>query len=154
MSNFANYENLEDLFTATGTELGKRAKIFTGTTTQWNALSVAEKIVYTHACFTDDGENGTLDATPTQNSVNGVMSGGVYNAIQAVKPTYLSTTLAANATSVTFTDLPTTGDYVVDFFISDGSVYESLDTSVEGQVTVTYEASSTTRTVICKIEEI
>ena len=130
------------------------AVIFTGTTTQWNNLSIAEKCEYTHACFTDDNQNGVIDATPTQNSINAVQSGGVYDAIQVIKPTYLSATLSAGSTSVTFTDLPTEGDYAVDFFASDGSAYESIDASVEGQVTVNYAVSGSSRTIKCRLERI
>lgn len=71
---------------------------------------------------------------------------------KADKPTVLSQTLAANATSVTFTGIPTTGDNVVDFFISDGSNYTEIDVSTPGTAILTYEASASSRTVYCRIE--
>lgn len=59
-------------------------------------------------------------------------------------------TLAANATSISF-DVPTTGDNLVDFFISDGSSYTAIDTSVAGTVTLTFDAVASARTVSCRI---
>lgn len=60
-------------------------------------------------------------------------------------------TLAANATSIAFT-VPTTGDNLISFFITDGSDYTAIDTSVAGQVTLTYEASASVRTVYCVVK--
>ena len=60
----------------------------------------------------------------------------------------IAATLAANATSIAFT-VPTTGDNLISFFITDGSDYTAIDTSVAGQVTLTYEASASARTVYC-----
>lgn len=71
---------------------------------------------------------------------------------KADKPTVLSQTLAANATSVTFTGIPTTGDNVVDFFISDGSNYTEIDVSTPGTAILIYEEAAASRTVYCRIE--
>jgi len=68
------------------------------------------------------------------------------------KTTVTKQTLASGNTSVTFT-VPTSGDYMVDFFISDGSSYNSINTSVAGQVTVNYDSANSNRTVMCRIEE-
>lgn len=59
-------------------------------------------------------------------------------------------TLAANATSISF-DVPTTGNNLVDFFISDGSNFTAIDTSVAGAVTLTFDAVASARTVSCSI---
>lgn len=64
-----------------------------------------------------------------------------------------SETLAALGTSVEF-DVPTTGDNLISFYTSDGSDYTAIDTSVSGKVTLTFEASASSRTVWCKIEEV
>lgn len=64
-----------------------------------------------------------------------------------------SATLAANATSVEF-DVPTTGDNLIDFYITDGSDYTAIDLSVAGKATLTYEASTSARTVYCIIKEV
>lgn len=66
----------------------------------------------------------------------------------------LTQTLVANATSVTFQNIPTTGNHLIDFFIDGGANYTAIDTSTAGQVTLTYEAVASARTVYCKIEEV
>lgn len=68
--------------------------------------------------------------------------------------TVLSQSLAANATSVIFTNIPTTGNNLIDFYIDDGAIPTAIDTSTAGQVTVSYAASSSARTVYCRIEEV
>lgn len=65
-----------------------------------------------------------------------------------------SATLAVNGTTVTFSNLPLTGDYLADFYITDGSNYTEIDTSTPGSVTLTYEPLSVVRTVYCKIKEV
>lgn len=62
-------------------------------------------------------------------------------------------TLAANATSVEF-NVPTTGNNLIDFFISDGSFYTAIDTSVTGKVTLTFEAKASARDITCRIAEV
>ena len=63
-------------------------------------------------------------------------------------------TLAASATTVTFTGIPTTGTNLIDFYIDGGSGFSAINTSTSGQVTLTYPASSSARTVCCRIEEV
>lgn len=78
---------------------------------------------------------------------------GAINEINAeVSPTVKTETLLANGTSVTFTGMPTTGTHLIDFYISDASDYTSIDISVAGQVTLTYEAAIADRTVTCVIK--
>lgn len=72
----------------------------------------------------------------------------------AKAPTVLTQTLAASGTSVTFTGLPTSGNNIIDFFIEGGANYTAINTATAGQVTLTYEASSSARTVYCRIEEV
>lgn len=148
MSNFASNSNMTALFNAIGIEFGKRAKIFSGTKAEWYALPLSEKVKYDYTSFTNDVGDGILDTVPTENSTNGITSGAVW----LIKPIYLTATLSANNTSVTFTNLPTTGNYLADFFIDDGSPYESIDASVSGHVTVTYAAKNSDRVVTCKLE--
>lgn len=59
-------------------------------------------------------------------------------------------TLAANATTISFT-VPTTGNNLIDFWISDGSNYTALDDSVSGTVTLKFEPSASARSVSCRI---
>ena len=67
--------------------------------------------------------------------------------------TVTSQTLAANVTSVSFS-VPTSGNYLIDFWASDGSNYTAIDTSVSGTATLTYDAVSSARTIFCKISEV
>lgn len=71
---------------------------------------------------------------------------GAINEINAKVGSVSSQTLAANATSVSFT-VPTTGDHLIDFYCEGGANYTAIDTSVAGTVTLTYEAALTSRTV-------
>lgn len=66
--------------------------------------------------------------------------------------TVLSQTLTIGSTSVTFTNIPTTGNNLVDFFTSNGINYTAIDTTTAGQVTLTYEAQEEAVTVYCRIE--
>lgn len=86
--------------------------------------------------------NDVLDVTSDQQS-------DISDLTDAVGTTTVKT-LAANATSISF-DVPTTGDNLVDFFISDGSSYTAIDTSVAGTVTLTFDAVASARTVSCRI---
>jgi len=67
--------------------------------------------------------------------------------------TVTSQTLAADATSVSFS-VPTSGNYLIDFWASDGSNYTAIDTSVSGTATLTYDAVSSSRTIYCRISEV
>lgn len=60
-------------------------------------------------------------------------------------------TLVAEATSVTFTGLPS-GDYMTDFYTSTGINYTAIDTSTSGQVTLTFDAQESAVTVWCRLE--
>lgn len=66
--------------------------------------------------------------------------------------TVTSKTLAANATSVQF-DVPTSGDYVIDFFSSDGSNYTAIDLSVSGKATLSFDADASARTISCRVAQ-
>lgn len=70
------------------------------------------------------------------------------------KATVLNQTLAANATSVTFTGLPQSGNHTIDFFITGGANYIAINTATPGQVTLTYDAEPSARAVYCEIEEV
>jgi hypothetical protein len=74
------------------------------------------------------------------------VSSSLTNAIGAVT----TKALAANATSVEF-DVPTSGNNLIKFYSSDGSPYTSIDTSVSGKVTLTFDAVDYARTISCQI---
>lgn len=81
---------------------------------------------------------------------------GIYELSIAPVPstaTYISQTLTAGQTTVTFSSPLLTGDKLIDVYTSvAGLGYESM-TSSTGQVTVEYEAQSTNITVTLEIRE-
>lgn len=78
---------------------------------------------------------------------------GAINEINAKVGTVTSQTLAANATSISFT-VPTTGDNLIDFYTEGGANYTAIDTSVAGTVTLTFEAALTDRSVTMMLKEV
>ena len=89
----------------------------------------------------------------TSGSTALIESGSVYSLKQTLESKIGEVTvktLAANATSISFT-VPTTGNNLIDFWCSDGSNYTEIDTSVSGTVTLTFEASASARSVSCRI---
>ena len=66
----------------------------------------------------------------------------------------LSQTLVAGNTSVTFTTIPTTGDNLINFYTSTGINYTAIDTSIAGQVTLTFDSQLADVVVKCEIKEI
>lgn len=64
-----------------------------------------------------------------------------------------SKVLAAGQTTVTF-DVPVYGDYLIDFYTSNGANYSEINTAVDGQVTLTFEEQSANITVYCNINEV
>ena len=106
---------------------------------------------------TEKWENAALGTAAVKDSTNAVTensqalveSGAVFSKIGKVT----TKTLAANATTVEF-DVPTSGDHLIDFFISDGSFYTAIDLSVTGKATLTFKASANSRSVSCRISNI
>ena len=72
----------------------------------------------------------------------------------SVSSTIINATLAAGATTVTFTGIPTTGNNLIDFYAEGGLNYTAIDSSVAGQITLTYDAQSTAIAVSCEIREV
>jgi hypothetical protein len=97
------------------------------------------------------------DVTVSSPSVGQVLkydgSGWVNGAGGGSSVTVKSQTLSAGDTSVTFTGIPTTGTHTVDVYTSvAGLDYNSIDDSVSGQLTITYDAQSVAITVTLRIE--
>ena len=61
--------------------------------------------------------------------------------------------LIAGSTSVTFTDMPTSGDYVIDFYTTTGINYTAINTT-SSTVTLTFEEQESDVTVYCEIKEV
>lgn len=68
--------------------------------------------------------------------------------------TVLTQVLAAGATGVTFSNIPTSGDYVAYFSTSTGINYTAINTATEGQVTLTFEPQSGQVIVRCELREV
>lgn len=90
-----------------------------------------------------DGQVLKYDATANK-WVNGTGGGS--------SATVLTQTLTAGSTSVTFTEIPTTGDNLIEFYSSNGMNYTSIDASIAGQVTLTYESQEYAVIIYCRIE--
>lgn len=68
--------------------------------------------------------------------------------------TIYNETLSSGSTSVTFTGLPTTGDFVFDIYTSKAGLdYSSIMTS-SGSITLTYESQSSDVTVYLRVGEV
>jgi hypothetical protein len=74
------------------------------------------------------------------------------NSTFARKPEVKTATLASGSTTVTFTSLPTTGNYMIDFYTSDGSNYKAIDLSTPGTAVLTFDAPASAVTVYCEIK--
>lgn len=105
--------------------------------------------------------NVALGTAASRNATSSITSGSTdlieSGAVHSLKQTLESKigevtvkTFAANATTISFT-VPTTGNNLIDFWCSDGSNYTEIDTSVSGTVTLTFEASTSARSVSCRI---
>lgn len=99
---------------------------------------------YWYECVADTEPN-TYKWQQTNQQPN---SGGGGSAI------IVSKTLSAGSTTVTFADLPTTGDYLVDVFASNGANYIAFDNTEIGRITFTYEPELSDITIYCKLEEV
>ena len=117
-----------------------------------NNLTTTDKTIVGAINELDSGKQDalTFDNTPTQNSTNPVTSGGLYTAFgdKENAPTIKTATLAAAATSVTFTGIPTTGNNTIDVYTSKAGLdYTAVDDTTSGQLTYTFEAQSAAVTV-------
>lgn len=94
--------------------------------------------------------------TTVSTSTNLVTSAAVNTALgnKANKPTVKSATLAAGSTTVTFSSLPTSGNYMIDFFTSNGVPFKGLNVATAGKAILTFDAQSVAITVYCRIEEV
>ena len=91
------------------------------------------------------GHNLTITADGTLSATGGGGGGG---------STFYTQTLAQGETQVVFTGLPTGGNYVANIYASNGADYQSLDTSVEGEITITYFEQNTDIIIYLKLEEV
>lgn len=102
----------------------------------------------------DDSTNQKTVITPD------VMQSGdmsdVITPLPSVRPnrfTILKQVLATGSTSITFNNIPTIGDYIVNFYNSLGVNYSAI-TQSSGSVTLTYPAQESAVDVYCEIREV
>ena len=80
----------------------------------------------------------------------------VISPLPSVRParfTIKKQVLTAGQTNITFNDIPTTGDYIVEFFNSLGVNYILIEPTA-GSCTLTYEAQNNDMDVYCEIREV
>lgn len=101
----------------------------------------------------DNSKKGVLNVfAPTDTSVTVTVDSVIANYTIPIR-TYTTEILTSGSTTVTFTGIPTSGNYAIDFFTSTGINYTAISES-SGSVTLTFDAQQTDVTVTCRIEEI
>lgn len=164
-TNIAAADNISDTISALGGDVSDKAdKAVIGTQLE----TIGNAALYAHASGTKFyATNGNMYRATADIAVGDTLTVGTNCALDNVIDSFNDVlddisdvsdavgtttikTLAANATSISF-DVPTTGNNLVDFFISDGSSYTAIDTSVAGTVTLTFDAVASARTVSCRI---
>lgn len=102
-----------------------------------------------HGIITTEGAGANIEEADTITEQLDLINDAVEELSDSLG-TVTTKTLAANATSISF-DVPTSGNNLIDFYISDGSWYTAIDTSVSGTVTLTFDAVASARTISCRI---
>lgn len=92
------------------------------------------------------GLSVTIDGTLSATGGGGGGGGG--------ETTYYAQTLQEGDTEITFSNLPITGNYVANIYTSNGADYIGLDSTEEGQVTLSYQVQNDDITVYLRLEEI
>ena len=92
---------------------------------------------------------GKADAatTYTKSEIDEMIAG-------AGQSTIYSKTLTAGQTSVVFDGISIDKNYIANFYSSTGVDYVSIDMSVPGQITVTYDPQSSNIVIYLRLEEI
>lgn len=73
--------------------------------------------------------------------------------VRSSRSTILKQVLETGETEITFNNIPTTGDYIVEFFNSLGVNYIFIEPAT-GSCTLTYQAQNTDMDVYCEIREV
>lgn len=73
--------------------------------------------------------------------------------IRPPRSTIKKQVLTAGQTAITFNDIPTTGDYIVDFFNALGINYTSVS-QIAGSITLIYPSQQSDLAVYCEIREV
>lgn len=159
MKNGDMYDINEAFVTDNRFEEGAGIPCAAGTDIAWVEADSKWNILTPAGVYSFNGRQGAVSPASGDYSASDISYGANSNVNielgkKANKPTILTQTLAANATSVTFTSIPTSGNNIIDFYIDGGANYTAINTATSGQVTLTYDAESSARTVYCEIEEV
>lgn len=117
--------------------ISTEVNIFTGTMTEWEQLSLAEKLEYTHAAIKNDSKSGIIDLVPTENSLHAVSSGGVYDELA------LKQNITDNTLKTTNKTIPGAINELYDKDIIDITNQCTVSESVYCKVTVSPKSRST-----------
>lgn len=113
----------------------------------WELIGDTEIDLSGYQTKTDNNLNTT--AKTVVGAINELLTNKEDNA------TIKTATLAAGATSVTFTDIPTTGNNLIEVYTSvAGLDYTAVDDTTAGQLTYTFESQSGAVIVILTIREV
>ena len=122
---------------------------FVGTLAEWNALTASEKAAYKTADITNDYSGFGIDNVPTSGSTNLLSSGAVYTAINAVSQsvntlnqsvnTFLTGTLEAGETTLTFTNAAITANSILVPYVSVYGVSPTDITATAGEAVLTFD---------------
>ena len=119
---------------------------------KWNILTPAGVYSFNGRSGAVSPASGDYDAADITYNTNSTVSAALGD--KAKKPTIKTQTLSAGSTSVTFTQIPTSGNYMIDFFTSTGINYTAINTATAGQVTLTFDTQAAAVDVYCRIEEV
>ena len=147
----AYFDNIYSTFSGSYDDLSDKPNIPTKTSDLNNdsgflSAATLPKATRTTLGVIKVGNNLTVTSDGTLSATGGGGGGG--------GATFYTETLTQGSTQITFTGLPVDGDYVATIFASNGADYQSLDTSVEGQVTITYFEQNTDIIIYLKLEEV
>lgn len=107
--------------------------------------------------LTEKSTVDTSDFLMIDNSSGGTKKLQIEKLLNAAggKATIKTATLAANATTVTFTGIPTTGNNTIELYTSvAGLDYTAVDDTTSGELTYTFEAQSAAVTCYLVIREV
>lgn len=107
--------------------------------------------------LTEKSTVDTSDYLIVDSSTGGTKKLSMENLLGAAggKATIKTATLAASATTVTFTGVPTTGSNTIELYTSKAGLdYTAVDDTTSGELTYTFEAQSEAVTVYLVIKEV
>lgn len=115
---------------------------------------MADKRIYELPAAVSVATDVYLAVDSSADGTKKVLVGDLLNAAGG-KATIKTATLAASATTVTFTQIPTTGTNMIELYTDKaGLEYDSVDDTTSGELTYTFEAQSAAVTCYLVIREV